>query len=85
MTILLETQRHYITSLLGNCQEALHSWQLLAVGFQCLFEGKMLKMHENEGNHIQNFHLGRYIAGYKVTNHVLWPCVAVKLNFQPNK
>ena len=41
-------------------------------------------MHGN--NHIQNFHLGRYIVGYTFGNHVLRlrSRVAVKLNFRPH-
>ena len=55
------------------------------VHFYCLFEGKMLIVHYNEDNHIQIFHLGRFIVGYTNGNLVLWLClrVAVKLNFQP--
>ena len=58
------------------------------VHFNCLIEGKILIVHENAvngDNHIQNFHLGRYIAGYTFGNHVLRLriCVAVKLNFRP--
>ena len=55
------------------------------VHFRCLFEGKMLIVHWNGDNHIQNVHLGRYIAGYTFGNHVLRLClrVAVKLNFRP--
>ena len=34
------------------------------VHLHCLFERKMLKLHLNGDNHIQNFHLGRYIVGY---------------------
>ena len=39
------------------------------VHFNCLIEGKILIVHENAVN--QNFHLGRYIAGYTFGNHVL--------------
>ena len=55
------------------------------VHFHCLFEGKILIVHLNEKNHIQNFHLGRYIVGYTFGNHVLRLrlLVAVKLNFRP--
>ena len=46
---------------------------------------KMLIVHENGDNHIQNHHLGRYIVGYTFGNHVLWLRlrVAVKLDFRP--
>ena len=42
-------------------------------------------MHLNGDNHIQNFHLGRYIVGYTFGNHVLRlrSRIAVKLNFRP--
>ena len=55
------------------------------VHFYCLFEGKMLIVHLNGDNHIQNFHLGRYIVGYMFGNHVLRLrlCITVKLNFRP--
>ena len=39
--------------------------------FTVLLKGKMFIVHSNVDNHIQNFHLGRYIAGYTVGNHVL--------------
>ena len=44
----------------------------------------MLVVHLNGDNHIQNFHLGRYIVGYTFGNHVLRLRlrVAVKLNFR---
>ena len=45
----------------------------------------MLIVHLNGDNHIQNFHLGRYIDGYTFGNHVLrlrWR-VAVNLDFRP--
>ena len=32
--------------------------------FHCLFEGKMLLVHLNGDNHIQNIYLGNYIIGY---------------------
>ena len=37
--------------------------------------------HENVDNHIQNFHLERYIVG----NHILWhrSRITVKLNYWP--
>ena len=40
---------------------------------------------KNWDNNIQNFHLGKYIVGYTVGNHVLrlHLSVAVKLNFGP--
>ena len=55
------------------------------VHFRCHFEGKILIVHKNVDNHIQNFHLGRYIVGYTFGNHVLRLRlrVAVKLNFRP--
>ena len=58
------------------------------VHFNCLIEGKILIVHENavnRDNHIQNFHLGRYIAGYRFRNQVLRLrlCVSVRLNFRP--
>ena len=42
-------------------------------------------VQKNKDNHIQNFHLGRYNAGYTVGNHVLRirSRVAVKLNLRP--
>ena len=45
----------------------------------------MLIVHKNRDNHIQNFHLGRYIVGYTFGNHVLRlrVRVAVKQNFRP--
>ena len=36
----------------------------------CLFEGKILLVHQNGDNHIQNFSLGRYIVRYMFGNHV---------------
>ena len=53
--------------------------------FHCLFEGNMLIVHLNGDNHIQNFHLWRYIVGYTFGNHVLRLRlrVAVKLSFRP--
>ena len=55
------------------------------VHFNCLFEEKMLTAHKNGDNHIQNFHLGRYIVGYTFGNHVLRLRlhISVKLNFRP--
>ena len=43
------------------------------------------EMNENGDNHIQNIHLGRYIIGYTVGNHVLQLRlrVTIKLNFRP--
>ena len=32
------------------------------------------EVHLNWDNHIQNFHMGRYIIGYTVGKHVLWIC-----------
>ena len=75
---------------LCSWQEVLCSWSPLDVQaqqstFHCLFEEKMLIVHQNGDNHIQNFHLGRYIVGYTFGNHVLRLRlrVAVKLNFRP--
>ena len=55
------------------------------VHFHCLFEGNMLIVHYNGDNHVQNFHLGKYIVGHTFGNHVLRlrSRVAVKLNFRP--
>ena len=42
-----------------------------------------VEVHLNVDNHIQDYHLERYIVGYTFGNHVLQlrSCVAVKLNF----
>ena len=55
------------------------------VHFHCLFEGKTIIVIYNGDNHIQIFHLGRYIVGYTFGNYVLQLRlrVAVKLNFRP--
>ena len=49
------------------------------------FETKLQKCIRIGDNHIQNFHLGRYIVGYTLGNHVLrlHSRVAVKQNFRP--
>ena len=41
----------------------------------------MAKVHLKGDNHIQNFHLGRYIIGYMVRNHVLWLCSCINIKF----
>ena len=51
--------------------------------FHCNFKVQMLLVHLNGDNHIQNFHLGMYIAGYTFGNHALhlpWR-VTIKRNF----
>ena len=41
------------------------------------FPLSLLIVHKNGDNHIQNFHLGRYIVGYTFGNHVLRPRLRV--------
>ena len=91
----MQTQRHYATFhwlTSEYMQLASGFMQLAAAGprrnivhFHCLFEGKMLAMYYNGDNHIQHFHLGRYIVRYTFGNHFLRLRlrVAVKLNFRP--
>ena len=57
----------------------------LYVAFNAPIRDETAKVHYNEDNNIQNFDLGRYIAGYTFGNHVLRlrSRVAVKLNFRP--
>ena len=57
----------------------------LFAGATYYIEGRILLSHKNGDNHIQNFHLGRYIVGYAVGNYILQLplCVSIKLNFRP--
>ena len=47
----------------GNGHNILH--------FHCLFKGRMLLVHLNSDNQIQNLHLGGHIIQYTFANHVL--------------
>ena len=49
------------------------------------FGDETAEVHKDGENHIQNFHLARYIVEYRFGSHGLWlrSRVAVKLNFQP--
>ena len=55
------------------------------VHFHCFLKEKLLIVHRDGDNHIQNFHLGRNIIGYTFGNHVLrlHIHVTIKLNFRP--
>ena len=68
LTSLCNVAFHWLTSGFMQMASILCSWQLLDIGttFSLSFLRKMLLLHLNGGNHIQNFHLGRYIVGYKV-------------------
>ena len=57
----------------------------LYVAFNAPIRVETAEVYLNGDNHIQNFHLGRYIVGYTFGNHVLRlrSRVAVKLNFRP--
>ena len=46
-------------------------WHAALCGFNAPIQDQTAKVHYNGDNHIQNFHLGRYVVGYTFGNHVL--------------